>query len=207
MNAFTGGPIPLHLVDAVDDLLLGQLERCLYGARDHTGLYLRDWLDALAWRIPQAPHLHLRARPLLSGVVRYGRQMSPLAAAILLPLLPSEEEKGELSAAVAPVGITLGNYFCDVSQLRTLVEAAPASWLIAAREHLDSYSIPNPTVALRILPFLDPERQVELAHALHRAASEWDLPWVRVTDASGRDYEGRPSDLAERVLFDAGVIL
>jgi hypothetical protein len=207
MHALSGGPIPLHLEDAVDELLLGQLERCLRGSRSSTRHYLRDWLNALAMRIPQAPHLHSRAQPLLIQLARQGGQMSPLAAAILLPLLPSEEEKGELSAAVAPVGITLGNYFCDVSHLRTLVEAAPASWLTAAREHLNSYSIPNPSVALRILPFLDPERQVELAHALHRAAGEWDLPWVQVTDASGRDYEGRPSDLAERVLFDAGVTL
>lgn len=205
MHALSGGPIPLHLAPVVDELLLSQLKQCLRGSPNQTRRYLRDWLKALAWHLPQAPHLHSRVQPILSSLVRQGGQMSPLAAAILLPLLPSQDEKRDLSAVVAPVGVTLGNYFCDVSHLRTLVEAAPASWLAAARECLDSFIIPDPSVAMRILPFLESKLQGELAHALYRAAGRWDLPWMRVTDASGKDYDGRPSDLAERVLFDTGV--
>lgn len=195
--SLAGGPLPLSLNSQLERAVLGELDRYITNGSD-------------VFRIEELLHIverhnMLSAFQLLDRLARMRLRTSTLAAAIILPTLQTDQTRA-LSEQLAGRAVLPARDILKDHHLSRLIAAAPEAWRIATVAELEFAGIGCIRLAMRILPHLPAPDQRLVVRAIHQSSEGLELPWIRTTGFPGPLIYARPSDLAARVLYDAGIV-
>ena len=143
-----------------------------------------------------ANDLRLELRALLEQ-----RGPAAIPAACALSGLVSREQARELSVAAALRDVDTFDSF-DSVEVGELIALAPEAWASGLVRQVERYGPSNMGAIVPVFELLPAREKREVAHRLRSFAQAPVLPWFS-NGLTGETY--RPSDLVERLLFDAGL--